>query len=268
MAENLPNEILAQELSYIRERCPVIAEAGKKHFANTPLVTNAPWNPSVDQKIRQFYIDVAPLTPETLLPNFWEHELLVSIYARRLAALIALAVVSPLKAQANGFLHDLGRVVIPHRYFVNDLVGNILFGSIGFRRDFQLDMYPSDRSLGFYNPLKYLKDLTLPQMINHVADGLGRRNPKGELVKVSNLLQAGSARAYPGGVWETEDQALALATKREAWENRLRIKEVNNFRSKFGIDFETLREAVWAEFQDDRNQQWLEDVKNLVPKGR
>lgn len=265
MAENDPNEVLAQEILFIRQRTPDVVNVGKKHFADTALVTDVPWNIRVDDKIRQFCVEVAPLTPNTLIQDFWEHQLLTSIYARRIASIVGMSEISPLKASANGFLHDAGRIVIPHRYFVNDIVGNIIYHGIGFRQSFLKDMSPLDRILGFYNPVKDLEDLTLPQMINHVSDGLGRRGPRGDLATVYDLKETKPSRKYMGGIWSTEDQALALAREsgREEWESHLRTEEVNYFHSKFGIDFEALREQIRAELEDPWNQQWLEAVKPL-----
>lgn len=253
---------LQQERADQRKRRDRIAEIAKKTLSNTALVREQPFSSTDVQQVRAFLIEVAPHTSGRLFPNYWEHILLASLYARKLAEKIP--GVNPYEAEVVGLFHDLGRLVAPHRYFRNDLIGGSIEKKAKLRTEVFQTTAPLDRILGMRDPIHGLEDLTLGQKINHVADNFGRRNNEGKLISPDEILQVSSGKRYTNPVWPSERLALKCLnqTGKEDWANRLVYNEALFLKMQYEIDFDEIRSEVEKDFQQRKNQDWLKAVQN------
>lgn len=260
-------KIQAQEGAEIRAREPIIVGIAKRHFGGSALLEGnkgMEFDKEDVKKVRDFFVDVAPYVSPRLNPSYWDHILLTSIYARRLAEKVGR---NPYDAAVVGYLHDLGTVLAPNRYFRKDLLTDLLASRrmIGINEGCVHEIAPLDRILGISGvPVIKEEDLTLPQIVNQVADNLGKLNEQGKLKSIEEMLATRSGRTYAGDVWPSERKGLEALRQpeKEEWANKLVLEGIHYLTDNFGINFDELREQVEAEFRIDENQEWLLAAKD------
>lgn len=241
------------------------SESVKGGIQDTALVQDRPFDSSDVTQVRLFLTSAAPYTGKKLFPNYWEHILLTSVYAKILAERVG--AIDPYQSEVVGLLHDVGRLVVPHRYGRNDAVGKVFLTRAHVRLGIVDSIAPLDRILGMQRSIRGVEDLTLEQRINHIADNLGRRDANGVLLTVEGILQLSSGRRYTNPIWPSEKNALDYLNRegREEWANQLVCNEALYFMIQNGVDFDEVKEAVDAEFNKADNQEWLRKVQS-IPK--
>lgn len=170
---------------------------------------------------------------------------------------------SPEEAQCLALLHDLGRMVVPHRYLRTDLVGQRLIQRIGIREELWRKQPPVPSILGRGKAVGSINDLSPAQRLMDVADNLGKRNQDGTLFNEEQMKDYNSNRTerYKEVAWSSERFGIsALETGKQKFAISLVKDEIEWFKNK-GIDFKKLRQEVEDEFKKPENQEWLFAVK-------
>ncbi|MBI4004541.1 HD domain-containing protein [Candidatus Roizmanbacteria bacterium] len=261
-----PSEFLRQtEALDISERGSKILEIAKTEFKSTALCENRPWNEDDVQRVRQFFIRVAPHVHHKIRPSYWEHLLITSQYARKIAESIASTEADPNEAEALGLLHDIGKIITPDHYLRTDALGRLLAIKAGVRMEVFEKIAPLNRILGISAlPVSTINDLSLPQIINHTSDNMGRKNSNGELINVEDVLSLSSRKSSTDSIWYSERDGLTTLSKPgfEQWANNLVLEEITSLKDKYHVDFGKIRSEVGHDVQKPENTQWLLAVQN------
>ncbi len=240
-------------------------------FAKTGLVQERPVTDEDFQIIKQVTLEYAPFFPDKADSHLIRHFILASIYQGKISERVAGSSLTLAEAQVLGFIHDFGRFDIAHRYLTNNVVEWLLFKRLGVRQDLTTKLYPVPgvigvRRFGSGQVIESTDDLSLEQIINDVADNMGKLNPDGSLFSVEQFVSysTGQPKRYTGGVWASERRGLKALTlegkQRHAIE--LLLQEIELLRTRYGIDFDGLRQAVFKEFSQPAVQSYLYDFRD------
>lgn len=224
------------------------------------------WENSDVTQIKDFLIAAAPYAHPKLRFTYFDHILLASIYAKKLTEIIKPEGMDPAEAQVLNLLHDLGRLIAPHEYFRNDLLERLMIKRSDTKSAAFAKLPPLGRILGINKPeIKSTDDLTLPQIILHVSDNLGKFNKKGKLNTKKDVLKLNSLKAYDHDrIWTSERIGLEALAKKESWCNELVIEEIEILEKRYGINFSRLRKEVLEEFNNYENRKWLFEAKEAL----
>lgn len=258
-------EIRTMEGPDAQRRYELISQTVKERLKKTALLKEKPFSRGDIEGIKETLIAVAPFSQPRVFPNYWDHLLLASIYAHKLAEKTGLKDIQPLEAQALGFLHDLGRLVIPHRYLRTNLVENRLAQRIGIRKSLWEKQSPVPQIIGRGRAIKDLEDLTPPQRLMDVADNLSKMNPDGTLFDIEEMKAYDTSQPRRYGqqiVWPSEKWGIeALEYGKQKFATDLALAEIAWLENEFNVDFAKLRKQVWEDFKKPQNQQWLFAIK-------
>lgn len=262
---------LQSERSDYKLRGPIIEVKLKEFFSTTALVEKRPFTEDDIKTIRNSYLEVAPFAYNRVYPNYWEHCLYSSIFARKIAEQVNSDQLGSLEAEALAFIGDDGSIAVPHRYARKNIVNDIFDKHIGIRKDL-LEKQPPVlgilglRVVGFNKQeVHSLDDLALPQIIMDVADNLGKINADGKPKTVQEAIEYARAQpqTYKGGVFPSERAGLRALTEgnKGKFGTDLLEGEINYLRDKFGIDINDITDLAYGEYMLKQNQQWLLEVK-------
>lgn len=243
-------------------RFEIISGLARHELESSALVAVRGFEAEDVNAVRNFLLKASPYVGNKLYPNYWEHILLTSIYARVFGEFIPS--INPFEVESLGLLHDVGRLVVPHRYYRNDVIGKALERHAGIREDFSAGMEPLDSILGMRDSIKGVKDLSLAQAVILVSDNLGRVNSTGQLIMLEDVLGLSSGSRYTDPVWPSERSALSLLNSegKEAWANRLVYETALALFAQYGVHFDSLRVTVEAEFNKPENQRWIQAAQD------
>ena len=258
--EQIPDKKIQRE--DIHRRGGLILEKARMFLRETPLVLERPWDRADIERIRAFFVEAAPFAHHEVFPDFWEHSLLAAIYARKLAESAEVGELDPSEAEALALCHDLGRLVVPSEYGLNDIVAELAAKRIGIKKDETGKEPPLARILGVFSPaIRGVFDLSVPQRLLQVADYLGRfkKGQEDKVLITTEDLPFLSSRGYRDSAWAIARASLRALRQpgKEEWVNSLVVEDVRWLQKEFGIDFGKLRDEVLAEFNRDDNQRWL-----------
>lgn len=272
MTEDVPTtfQIRQEERKDIKARGPIIEGLARKYLAETPLTQERPWEEKDIEKIKQFFLESAPHSHPKLYPSYWEHIILTGLYARNLAREMNIPGYDPLQAQVLGLIHDIGRLLVPHRYYRNDIAAGLLLKDIGIRPEVMAKEHPVARVLGRGTRVKSIEDITEPQRVIDIADNLGRRTQEGVLFTADDIesYSSGQPERYKNTVFPSETWAihqLAESGKQKLGEELIEA-EINWMRES-GVDVERIRAEVTASFNSPQNQDFLSALKNAQSSG-
>lgn len=252
------------EKNQLEQRSKTVLRIGAPLLRNTALTEKKEFEETDVQKFREFFIAVASHTHEKLNSSYWDHLLLASIYARKLAEKTGIG--NPLEMEAAALGHDLGKLVYPHRYYMNDVVTFTLGRRLGIRREF-LDLFPPiGEIVGVaWDPIKTSDQISPEQQLLDIADNLGKLNADGSLFNFEQLIEnaKGQSRRYGQTIWTMEKNAVKELSEhgKQGFANAVLLGEGIKIRNGYKVDFNSLREEVAVEFQKPENQKWLTDVK-------
>lgn len=249
----------------VRVRGPLIFHVAQAYLPETPLVQDREWKEQDIDTIKKFFVDAAPYAHPRVYPNYWEHLLLSSIYSRVFSAQRSDANISPIEAEAIGLLHDLGRLIVPHRYYRNDIVENLIFRDLGTRNEFLSKIPPMSRILGRTNPVGGIGDLSDAQRIIDVGDNLGKRKPDGSFFGIEDITPYAirQSERYRNAIFPSERWGIHQLDEggRQLFSNKLLQDEIDWMKSR-GVDFDFTMQKAQEIFGSRENQGWLFAVKD------
>lgn len=258
-------QIRQAERQDVKIRGHLIFHIAQAYLPETPLVQEREWEEKDIATIKKFLVDAAPYAHPKVYPNYWEHLSLSGIYGRIFSAQIPDADISPVEAEAIGLLHDLGRLIVPHRYYRNDIVENLIFKDLGIRNEFLSKTPPMARILGRASLVKGIGDLSGAQRIIDVADNLGKRKPDGSFFGIEDITPyaSGQSERYKDVVFPSERWGIHQLDEggRQLFANGLLQDEIEWMKDR-GVDFDSARQSAQKMFGSRENQDWLFAVKD------
>ena len=260
----IPNQTRQEERRDIKIRGPIIERLAKTYLSETPLVQERPWEENDIEKIKQFFLETAPYSHPRVFPSYWDHIVLTGLYARNLAREMKIPGYDPLQAQALGLIHDIGRLLVPHRYYRNDIAAELLLKAVGIRPELAAQEYPAARILGRGDNARSIEDITGPQRIIDIADNLGRTNHLGKLFTLDDLdtYVSQQPERYKDTVFPSETWGIHQLTKggKQKLGERLVKAEIEWMRSE-GVDIDRIRDEIASSFNSPQNQDFLNTLK-------
>lgn len=265
-----PNQaIRIQERADVRIRSTAIGEIVKPLFDITPLVEERDWKEEDIAPLRQVFVQSAPLWHQNVFPSYAEHILIASLYADEIAKSLNDPSINPAEAQALGLMHDFGKLVIPHEYLRTDIFENLWLKKLRVRPDQLGKFYNISGVLGISilgsNVVNSVYQMSNWQIIEDVADNLGKRNADGSMFTIEQFQKhaSGQPKRYAGGVWPSQRRGLkALAPIEDGGQNKqfetiqLTIDEIETLKKK-GVNLETVKQRVEQRFLEPENQKFL-----------
>lgn len=253
-------------------RRDLIVGVAREYFSGTALVEDKPWTSEDVHQVKEFLRIAAPFAHPRIFPSYWEHLIIASLYARKIAEKVSGLNLDQNEAEALQLLHDVGRLAIAHRYLRNDVVEQSIFTRAGVRKKL-LEKLPSIPSIigvkvPFVSSKVYhdLEDVSLAQRVFDVADNIGKRSSGGELFDIQTMLAYDTAQParYTGETWPTERAGKKALTEggKQQFAIGLLLEEVRWLRDKHNVHFEQLREEVAKELQKPQHQEILLALKN------
>lgn len=250
-----------------QKRYNLIVHNAREHLGQTALVENRAWTQKDVEKARAFLVASAPFAHPKVNPGYWEHITLASLYAYKLAEHTDLQELNPYEAQTLLLLHDVGRLISPHRYLRNDLVAHRLMQKVGTHPKTLEKLEPMRGLLGLpgQNPVNALEDLTVSQRIIMIADNLGKKDKDGNLFDIKTMKSYDMAQPtrYTAGVWPSENAGKErLVAGRQRIATDLLLAQIDWIIQEYSVDFNKLREEVAEEFNRPQNQKFLLALKD------
>lgn len=238
----------------VAETMKRVVELFQKKYQGT-LVSEASDITEEDaDRVQAFLIDAFPPDGENYRTH--GHLQLTGEFAAKIAERIGL---KSHEFRVLGLLHDLGRLlthpfgVNPHRYYRNDLLGDVLMRKIGITPAMRDKLQPH---ASYCNPSDFssLENFSLAQKIVMIADILGKRKDDGSIQSFEQTLQyhKDSREAFSKenpnedkGPWPSENTAKQITTPEvvDQW-GRLYRALAEWLQSKYCIDIEELRNAI------------------------
>lgn len=251
-----------------QRRYELILYHAQECLRGTALVLEKEWTPDDISQTRQLFLASAPFAHPQILPSYWEHIILSSIYGRKLSQLTNHPDLNPYEAECLLLINDLGRLVAPHRYLRNDLIAQRLSQKLGIRKSF-LQKFPSMFKLLDLEPRPYrtLADMPEVQRITFVADNIGKKDSEEKLFNVKSIVSwsvAQPRRYIPDSPFPSEKRGLKALVEegKQQLDIELLLQAIQNLAENYGIDFDQLREEVAKEFSQPENQAFLLGLKD------
>ncbi len=154
-----------------------------------------------------------------------------------------------------GLIHDIGRLlthpegVNPHRYFRNDLLGNVLLKKLKIPTAILAKLQPQ-RSYIHPEEFADIEKFTPEQRIVMLADICGKRKANGNIQAFTETLayhyeSRDKLAAAEKGPWPSQNTARSVATTDvvDQW-GRLYVSLAAWVLSEYGIDIEKLRQKI------------------------
>lgn len=269
--QELSPQLLERADTY--KRRDLIVDLAQQYLKGTALVADKPWTPEDPEQVKNFLIAAAPFAHPKIFPSYWDHVVIASIYARKVAEKAPRLGLNPNEAEALESLHDIGRLAIPNRYLRNDLVEDSIFHRVHIRPQL-LEKLPSvPKIIGVKVPFisrgayRSIDDVPPIQRALDVTDNFGKRAENGELFDKKDHEEYSSkiSARYQGGMWASEragKKAYAGNIEMQRFANELLSAELKWLEEEYGIHFDQLRQEVARELQKPEHQQFLLDLKD------
>ena len=241
-------EILQEERVDTKSRLTKLVEIGRPILEQTALIHQRDFTEEDVAKIKEFFESSKPLIHPNVWPSYWEHIDLVAMYARIFSKKLQDKGVSvnPYELEALGLIHDIGRIISPHRFYRTNLVGEALLKRLGVREDLRNKQVPEAQLFGRGGSLTSTSQLTIEQQVLILADNLGRKVKNGSLIRFEQIggLTSQQVEQYQGEVFPSErfgKQRLVQASKKEL---QLLDEIKQTLQSRYGISIDEVREEV------------------------
>jgi FMN phosphatase YigB (HAD superfamily) len=244
-----------------------ISQIAPDFLAHTALYEERPWTPEDTERIRDFLVVSAPYSNPKLMPGFWEHTLLASIYAEILTDHVKPLDITQAEAEGLELLHDIGRIISPDQYYRNELLADLIFKKGNNKTSSELAKLPDNSQiLGLRGkPVTDIHDHTPAQRITRVADWLGKFNTIGDLVTPEEIINSSNAsfkRYREKEQWLTTKIGIsAIEAGKGELGNQLFTDAVSWLRQS-GVDLDKVRDEVRKKFDDPDLKKWLFDALN------
>lgn len=255
------NEISTEEIRKlegkdVRVRGPLVIETAQAVFKGTSLLEKGQIGSGEEQSILTFFEQVAPYAHPKLYPDFWLHSLATGVVAKHLAQKAGL---NPHVQQVAGLIHDLSRIVVPHRYGRTDLFEKPFVHMVGIRQEAVTPLVGLEKLLGIPpHTLPRLELFTPPERITILADVLGKViDQEGHLRSVEELRKtSGPSSRYKDTIWPSEKRYYEQFLRPEVTESYLQLLDdcVQWFQNEHGVDFDEVKRLSEAELQSQEYQ--------------
>ncbi len=253
------DQIREQEAADVHIRGPLVIAIAKKAFEGTGLIEKKPIGSEELKAVFDFFETVAPFAHPKVFPDFWLHSMAAGLFAKNLAQIIGL---DPQLQQAAVTMHDLSRIVLPHRYGRTDLFEKPLAHMIGIRDEVLATLVPLERLLAISSsrPLPQLAHFTPSQRVTLVADTLGKVDEYGHLGSPDEIRQiAESSRGrYKDPVWPSEAKYYGRYIDKKVFSSNIKLLEdcVEWLKQEHGVDFDKVRRQSEEELASPQSQSW------------
>lgn len=242
------NEILQQERADTKSRLTKLAEVGRPILGQTALVQERDFTAEDVSRVKEFFEASKPFVHPRLWPVYWEHIELAGQYARIFAEKLKVAGIdiNPSELEVLGMIHDIGRLISPHRLYRTNLVGESLLKRLGVREELRDKQNPEAKLYGRGGNITSADQLTLEQRILVLADNLGRKVEDGSLIKFDQLrdLNDEGIKRYQGEVFASERFGKGRLVQVSAKELQILGEVKQIFQTEYGISIEEVREEV------------------------
>ena len=241
-------EILHEERADTRLRLARLAEIGRHIFEQTALVQEREFRQDDVSRVGEFFEKYKQDPHPQLLPSYWEHIDLAGRFARIFGKRLQSKglQVNPHELEACSMIHDIGRLISPHRYFRTNLVGESLLLRLGVREDVRRKQVPEMQLFGRGGNITNINQLTLGQQVLLFADNMGRKTEDGNLIRFDQLgdLIEQQTRQYQGRVFASE----RFGIERQVATDKKIILIMNDIKQRlqdqYGIRIDEVREEV------------------------
>jgi len=241
-------EILQAERIDNKTRIGKLAEVGRPILEQTALIQDRDFTQEDVAKVKEFFEASKPFAHPNVWPVYWEHIELAGRYARIFGEKLQDKgiPINPYELEVLGMIHDIGRLVSPHRLLRTNLVGDSLLKKLGMRKDLMDKQVPEARLFGRGEEITSPNQLTLEQQVLMLADNLGRKVEDGSLIKFEQIvdLTDQQIKRYPGEVFASErfgKKRLAQVSTKE-FQMLDMIKQ--SWQTRYGISIGEIREEV------------------------
>ncbi len=253
------------ERNDVKTRGPIIVEILRDNLANTALVQERPFQQSDIVETRQALLLAAPYVHPKVFPDYWDHIVYSSILARHIARKVGSNTLSPYEAESLQLIDDIGSLVVPHRYFRKNVAGRLVSRNIGVRQSLAAKHPPIPEILGRGQAVMTIDNLTLPQAILDLSDNMGKLNPDGTPLSITQIqgLYESQASRYTGGVFASERFGLRALTQgsKQQLAIDLIFDEIKLLANAGVSDINEVLRAAFTEFSLAENQDYLRALK-------
>ena len=241
-------EILQVERADTKSRLAKLVEIGKSILEQTSLIQERDFTEEDVAKVKEFFETSKPFIHSNVWPVYWEHIELAGQYARIFGEKLKTkgALVNPYELEALGMIHDIGRLISPHRFYRTNLVGESLLKRLGVREGLLSKQVPEAQLFGRGGNVTSATQLTIEQQVLMLADNLGRRVEDGSLIRfeqISNLNDQ-QVKRYQGEVFASErfgKKGLVQFSKKEL---HLLDEIKKTLQAHYGISIDDVREEI------------------------
>lgn len=241
-------EIMQEERVDTKSRLTKLVEIGRPILEQTALVQERDFTEQDVAKIKEFFETSRPFIHPNVWPSYWEHVELAGMYARIFGKKLQDKGVSvnPYELEVLGMIHDIGRLISPHRYFRTNLVGESLLKRLGVMEELRGKQVPETQLFGRAGNITSANQLTIEQQVLMLADHLGRRVENGSLIKFGQIADTTDqlVKRYAGEVFASErfgKQRLVQTFKKEL---QLLDEIKQMLQVQYGISIDEVREEV------------------------
>ena len=241
-------EILQEERVDTKSRLKKLVEIGKPILGQTALIQERDFTDEDIAKVREFFETSKPLMHPNVWPSYWEHVELASRYARIFGKKLQDkgVLVNPHELEVLGMIHDIGRIISPHRFFRTNLVGEALLKRLGVREDLIGKQVPEMRLFGRDGNIASANQLTIEQQVLMLADNLGRKVEDGSLISFEQIgdLTDKQVKQYSGEVFVSErfGKRRLVQTSKKVIQLLDDIKDT--LQAQYGISIDEVRGEV------------------------
>lgn len=274
LVETSREEAIKSEGRFTREKIDEMVRRGKPLLEGSGLVDE-------EREIGPREVELGKELLETIAPidknNFrlHDHLRLTCTFARKIAERLGL---NPNEFEVRGLFHDIGRFVT-HRYFRNDLLGDLLLRELGVKKSFLAKM-PSLR--GYVGPMpiiyKSIEDLSVEQRIIDIADLCAKRKDDGDIRTFDEVMEyhRSSRSRYEdltglAATWPTEKYAFShmlpdeQSGEKGIIERSAEIYEgIKDWLAGQGIDVNEIRQEILEEESKSKVQAVIFDVGGVL----
>jgi|SRR3989344_6054556 len=241
-------ETLQEERVDTKSRLTKLVEIGRPVLEQTALVQKRDFTEQDVAKIKELFGTFKPLIHPKVWPSYWGHVELAGIYARIFGNKLQDkgVAVNSYELEVLGMIHDIGRLISPHRFFRTSLVGESLLKRLGVREDLLSKQVPEAQLFGRGGNITSANQLTIEQQVLILSDNLGRKVEDGTLIRFEQIgdLTDQQVKQYQGEVFPSErfgKQRLVQASTKEL-QILDEIKQM--LQAQYSISIDEVREEV------------------------
>lgn len=241
-------EVLQQERVDTKSRLTKLVEVGRPILEQTALIQKRDFTEEDVAKVKEFFEVSKPLIHPDVWPVYWEHIELAARYARIFGEKLKAkgTHVNPYELEVLGMVHDIGRLISPHRFFRTNLAGESFLKRLGVRENLLNKQNPEARLFGRGGNITSANQLTIEQQVLMLADNLGRKVEDGSLIRFEQIadLTDQQVEQYQGEVFASErfgKKRLVEASKKEL---QLLDEIKQTLQAQYGVSIDEVREEV------------------------